>query len=619
MKQFKAESKRLLDLMINSIYTNKDIFLRELISNASDAIDKQSFNSLTDSSISREFAIEIKADKLNRTLTISDNGCGMTDKDLESNLGTIAQSGTLEFKTQNKLDDNLIGQFGVGFYSAFMAADKVIVKSLAYKADSAYVWESNGAEGYTIKKADKDTVGTEIVLHIKQNDDDFNYDDYLNGYSLKQLIKKYSDYIRYPIKMDMENSKPKEGSDTEFETVIENEILNSMVPIWKRGKGKVKKEEYDAFYKEKFHDYTEPAKVISANIEGTLTYNALLYIPSKPPYNYFSKEYEKGLQLYSNGVMIMEKCGDLLADYFSFIKGVVDSGDLSLNISREMLQKDRQVKAIEVSLNKKIKTEMEKWLKNDREEYSKFFESFGLTLKFGCYDEFGAHKDELKDLIMFYSSTEKKLVTLAEYVSRMKEGQKFVYYACGASNAKIDKLPQVEQVKDKGYEILYLTENVDEFTLKVLDAYNEKQFKSVSAKDLGLESVEEKEQVKKQSEENKDLFQYIKESLGGKVSKVRLSTRMKTYPVCLTTDGELSLEMEKVLNTMPNSDNLKADKVLEINANHKILSVLIDLYTNNKEKVADYAKLLYNQALLIEGLALEDVGEFTKLITDLMV
>lgn len=628
-KEFKAESKRLLDMMINSIYTHKEIFLRELISNASDAIDKLYFRSLTDQNVgmSREdFHIQLSIDKDNRILTIEDNGIGMTQEDLENNLGTIAKSGSLAFKNENELTDDVdvIGQFGVGFYSAFMVSSEVTVVSRAYGSDEAYEWKSEGAEGYTIEPCQKDTVGTIITLKIKDNTEEENYDEFLEQYRIQGIVKKYSDYIRYPIKMDVTKEKLKEGTGTddkpaEYESYTETETLNSMVPIWKKQKSELTDDDYNSFYKEKFFDYTDPIKTIHTKTEGAVTYNALLFIPSKTPYNYYSKEYEKGLQLFANGVLIMDKCADLLPDYFSFVKGLVDSEDLSLNISREMLQHDRQLKLIAKSLQKKIKNELLKLQKSDKEKYLEFYKSFGLQLKFGVYENYGANKDELKDLIMFHSSFANDFVTLADYVSRMKEDQKYIYYASGESIARIDALPQTELVKDKGYEILYFTDDVDEFAIQMLMEYDGKQFKSVSAGDLDLETEEEKKKAEKQAEENKDLFAFMKESLGDKVKEVRLSQRLKSHPVCLTSDGHLSLEMEKVLNAMPNDQKVKADRVLEINAGHPIFAALQNLYANDKDKLKAYCDLLYTQACLIEGMAIEDPVAFSNSICDLMV
>lgn len=623
-KEFKAESRRLLDLMINSIYTHKEIFLRELISNASDAIDKLYFKSLTDDKVGLnkdDFAIEIKTDKTARTLKISDNGIGMTEDELENNLGTIANSGSFKFKNENKLEEDvdIIGQFGVGFYSAFMVAKEVTVISKAYGSDKAYKWTSSGAEGYSIEECTKENPGTEISLVLKDNTDDENYDEYLEQYKIQSLVKKYSDYIRFPVKMDMQKSRLKEGTENEYEDYTENITLNSMVPIWRKNKSELKDEDYNSFYKEKFFDFTDPLIHIHTKAEGTATYNALLYIPSKAPYDYYSKEYEKGLQLYSSGVLIMDKCADLLPDHFSFVKGLVDSEDLSLNISREMLQHDRQLKLIAKSLERTIKNELTKLLKNNREKYEEFYKAFGLQLKFGVYNNYGSNKDAVKDLLMFHSSSENKLVTLEEYVSRMPESQKYIYYACGESISRIDHLPQTELVKDKGFEILYFTDNVDEFAIRMLMSYNDKEFKSVSAGDLDIETPEEKEELKEKEEESKDLFGFMQEKLDGKVKTVRLSRRLKTHPVCLTSDGALSVEMEKVLNSMPNDQKVKADKVLEINPEHPVFETLKNLYTTDKEKVEKYSRLLYNQALMIEGMPVEDPVEFSNLVCELMI
>ena len=624
VKQFQAESKRLLDLMIHSIYTHKEIFLRELISNASDAIDKLHYRSLTEENVkvdSAAFEIRIDLDKEARTLTISDNGCGMTKEELESNLGVIAKSGSLAFKQENeaKEDIDIIGQFGVGFYSAFMVSDKVTVISRPYGSDTAYKWESEGADGYTIEECQKDSYGTTIILHILENREEEDYDEYLDSYRIQGIVKKYSDYIRYPIKMMVEKSRPKEGSEGEYETYTEEVTVNSMVPIWRKTKAEVTEDDYNQFYKEKFFDFTDPVRVIRSSTEGTATYTALLFIPARTPFDYYTKEYEKGLQLYANGVLIMEKCADLLPDYFSFVKGLVDSQDLSLNISREMLQHDRQLKIIASRLEKKIKSELLSMQQNDREKYDAFFKNFGLQLKFGVYNDYGAHKDLLKDLLEFYSSTEKKLVTLKEYVERMKEDQKFIYYAGGDTVEKIDRLPQTELVKDKGYEILYLTENVDEFALKVLHEFDGKEFKSVSAGDLGFEETEaEKKEDEAQEKESQELFTFMGEALAGKVKAVRASKRLKSHPVCLSSDGELSLEMEKVLNAMPTDEKVKAERVLEINEGHPIFATLTHLYETDKEKLKDYAALLYDQALLIEGFPIEDPVAYSNLVCSLM-
>ena len=623
-KEFKAESKRLLEMMINSIYTHKEIFLRELISNASDAMDKLYFKSMSENTgITRsDMAIKLEVNKDDRKLIITDNGIGMTKEELENNLGTIAKSGSLAFKNENeKTDDvNIIGQFGVGFYSAFMVAKKVTVISRAYGADTAYMWESEGVDGYTISEAQKDDHGTQIILDIKDNADEENYDEFLAPYKIKQLVKKYSDYIRYPIKMDVEHEKLKDGSKDEYEKEIVIETLNSMTPIWKKSKSELTDEEYDQFYKDKFFDYDKPLAHIHTRTEGTATYTALLYIPAKAPYDYYSKNFEKGLQLYSSGVMIMDKCGDLLPDYFSFVRGLVDSEDLSLNISREMLQHDRQLKLIAKSLEKSIKNELKKLQKNDREKYEKFFDSFGTQLKYGIYESFGANKENLQDLLMFKSSFG-GYVTLEEYVSRMKDDQKYIYFASGSSIARIEALPQTEMVRDKGFEILYFTDHVDEFTMQMMHDYNGKEFKSVSADDLGLETDEEKEEIKKAEEDNKGLFDLMTEKLGGKVKAVKLSQRLKTHPVCITSEGMLSVEMEKVLSAMPDEQahNAKAEKILEINASHPIFEKLKKLYAeDNKDKVGEYADILYSQALLIEGMPIENPVEFTNKLCEIM-
>ena len=623
-KEFKAESKRLLEMMINSIYTHKEIFLRELISNASDAMDKLYFKSMSENTgITRsDMAIKLEVNKDDRKLIITDNGIGMTKDELENNLGTIAKSGSLAFKNENEKteDVNIIGQFGVGFYSAFMVAKKVTVISKAYGADTAYMWESEGVDGYTISEAQKDDHGTQIILDIKDNADEENYDEFLAPYKIKQLVKKYSDYIRYPIKMDVEHEKLKEGSKDEYEKEIVTETLNSMTPIWKKSKTELTDEEYDQFYKDKFYDYDKPLAHIHTRTEGTATYTALLYIPAKAPYDYYSKNFEKGLQLYSSGVMIMDKCADLLPDYFSFVRGLVDSEDLSLNISREMLQHDRQLKLIAKSLEKSIKNELKKLQKNDREKYEKFFDSFGTQLKYGIYESFGANKENLQDLLMFKSSFG-GYVTLEEYVSRMKDEQKYIYFASGSSIARIEALPQTEMVRDKGYEILYFTDHVDEFTMQMMHDYNGKEFKSVSADDLGLETDEEKEEIKKAEEDNKGLFDLMTEKLGGKVKAVKLSQRLKTHPVCITSEGMLSVEMEKVLSAMPDEQahNAKAEKILEINASHPIFEKLRKLYAeDNKDKIAEYADILYSQALLIEGMPIENPVEFTNKLCNIM-
>ncbi len=622
-KQFKAESKKLLDLMINSIYTNKEIFLRELISNASDAIDKLYYRSLTDKKIkvdTNKLEIKVNIDKEKREITIEDNGCGMTNAELESNLGTIAKSGSLAFKEENK-DKNIdiIGMFGVGFYSAFMVSSEVSVLSKSIDSNDAYIWKSKGAEGYTIEPSKKDTNGTIITLKIKEDTEEEKYSDFLEEYKIKSIIKKYSDYIRYPIKMNVEKRQLKEGTKDEYIETYEEETINSMIPIWKKNKNEVSEAEYNTFYNDKFLDYDKPLKTIHSKVEGQCTYDALLYIPSHLPYDFYTKEYEKGLQLYSNGVLIMEKCPDLIPDYFSFIKGLVDTEDLSLNISREMLQQDHSVKLISKSLEKKIKKELENMLKNEREKYETFFKTFGMQIKFGIYSDYGMNKDNLKDLLMFYSSTEKKLVTLDEYVSRMKEGQKKIYYACGESNDKVDSMPQVELLKDKGYEILYLTEYVDEFALQALMEYKEKTFANVSTDNLDLDSQEEKEELQKTNEESKAMFTLMKEALKGEnIEEIKFTHRLKNHPVCLTTEGNLSLEMEKVLNALPNDNQVQAKIVMEINESHPIAQKLKTLYNNNEEELKKYTKILYSQARLIEGLPITNPTEISNLICDII-
>lgn len=624
-KAFKAESKRLLDMMINSIYTHKEIFLREIISNASDAIDKLYFKSLTDTSVGMkksDFAINIAIDKENRTLTVSDNGIGMTEEDLENNLGTIANSGSFAFKKDNDLGDDvdIIGQFGVGFYSTFMVAKEVTVVTKAFGSDQAYKWTSDGVEGYTIEECDKpDGVGTTITLKLKDDTDDEKYSTYLDQYQIQSLVKKYSDYIRFPIRMEVEHTHyNEEGKEPEVHKAIET--LNSMTPIWKKNKSELKDEDYNNFYMEKFGDYEPPIAHIHSKNEGVATYDALLYIPARAPFDYYSKDYEKGLQLYSSGVMIMEKCADLLPDWFSFVKGVVDSEDLSLNISRELLQQDRQLKIIAKNLEKSIKNELAKLLKNDREKYEKFYSVFGLQFTFGIYQSYGAANETLKDLLMFPSSFDGKNVTLKEYVSRMKEDQKEIYYACGETKERIEMLPQLEKIKDKGYEVLYFTQDVDEFAIKVMINYDGKPFKSISDADLDLDTEEEKEEAKKLDEENKDMFTFMQEAIADKVKTVRLSKKLKTHPVCLSSDGSITIEMEKVLNAMPQNDGnkVKAEKALEINPNHPIFEKLKDLYANDKDKLKDYAKLLYDQALLIEGMSIDNPVEFANLVCELM-
>ena len=622
-REFKAESKRLLDIMINSIYSQKEVFLRELISNASDAIDKIYYKALTDDSLTfnkDDYYIKISADKENRTLTIADTGIGMTKEELEEHLGTIAKSGSLAFKQENELKDghDIIGQFGVGFYAAFMVADTVTVITKAHGSDEAHQWESAGADGYTIEPAAKESAGTDVILKLKENTDDENYDEYLDVHRLKAIIKTYSDFIRYPIKMDVAVNKPKEGAENEFEEVQEEQTVNSMVPIWRKNKSELKDEDYEAFYKEKHYGFDKPLAHIHTSVDGAVRYHAILFIPENIPFNYYTKEFEKGLELYSNGVLIMEKCPDLLPDHFSFVKGMVDSEDLSLNISREMLQHDRQLKLIAKNISKKIKNELKSLLKNDREKYESFYQSFGRQLKFGVYNDFGAHKDLLKDLLLFYSSKEKMLVTLEEYVSRMPEDQKYIYYASGDSYDRIEKLPQTELVSEKGYEILYFTEDIDEFAIKMLANYQEKEFKSVSSGDLGIENDDEQNQSDGDDSQYKDLFEEMKKTLDGKVKSVRASKRLKTHSVCLAADGEVTIEMEKILNAMPDNQHVKADKVLEININHEVFKTLQNAFDNDKDKFKLYTGLLYNQALLIEGLPIEDPVEFTNDICKVM-
>ncbi|MCI8649033.1 MAG: molecular chaperone HtpG [Anaerotruncus sp.] len=625
-KQFKAESKRLLDLMINSIYTHKEIFLRELISNASDAIDKLYYRSLSDGAtgLSRgDFSICLEVDKENRTFTITDNGCGMDADELENNLGTIAKSGSLAFKQENeqKEEVDIIGQFGVGFYSAFMVASEVTVVTRPFGSERAWCWQSSGADGYTIEECEMDGHGSRITLKIKESTEEENYDEYLEPHNISRLVKRYSDYIRYPIRMDMPANRLKEGcpeDKPEYESYTVNETLNSMVPIWKKGKSEVTDEDYNNFYKEKFFDYEDPMKIIHSSTEGSATYNALLFIPARAPYDYYSRDYEKGLQLYASGVLIMDKCADLLPDCFSFVKGLVDSQDLSLNISREMLQHDRQLKLIAGRLEKKIKSELLGMLNNDREKYEAFYKNFGLQLKYGVYENYGEKRDLLQDLLLFHSSQEDKLVTLAEYLGRMKEEQKYIYYACAETIDKAKLLPQTELLRDKGYEILYLTDNVDEFALKMMRVYEEKEFRSVNDSDLGVEDEAEKEETQKQSEENKDLLELLKGALDGKVKDVRLSSRLKSHPVCLSSDGPLSLDMEKVLNSMPGEQKVKADRVLELNPSHPVFAAMQRLSSADPEKVKRYAGLLYDQALLIEGMQIEDPVAFSNAICALM-
>ena len=606
-KQFKTESKKVLDLMINSVYTNKDIFLRELVSNASDAIDKLYYKAITDDSVEvdrDEFQIKLDVDKDNRTITITDNGIGMTETELDENLGIIAKSGSSLFKEINEKqeDISIIGQFGVGFYSAFMVANKISVKSLAFGSDNAYEWVSEGADGYTISECDKDTVGTEITLYIKDNTDTDNYDEYLDSKRLRGIIKKYSDYIKYPIVMEIDDKE---------------ETLNSMIPIWKRSDSEVTEEEYNTFYADKYYDFDVPLKAVHSKVEGQICYDSLLFIPSHAAHDYYTKEYEKGLQLYSNGVLIMDKCADLLPDYFSFVKGLVDSEDISLNLSREVLQQNRQVQLIAKSLEKKIKSILEDLLEEDREKYEEFFDAFGMQLKYGIYGNYGMNNDVLKDLVLFYSSYDKKRVTLKEYVSRMKDGQEKIYYASGESVDKIDMLPVVERFKDKEYEVLYLNDYVDEFTLQSLMEYDGHKFVNVNNDDVDLDTEEEKEELKKRNEDSKDMFEFMNEVLD-EVKTVRFTNKLKKHPVCLSTEGNISLEMEKVLNSMPDAQKVKAEVVLEINEEHPIADKLKDLYESDKSKLEKYTKVLYNQARLIEGLEIENPTELTSIICDLM-
>lgn len=640
-KQFKTESKKLLDMMVHSIYTHKEIFLRELISNASDAIDKLHFRSLTDDSVtvkSDEYEIRITPDKEARTLTISDNGCGMTKDELETNLGTIAKSGSFEFKNDPDIanDDkdreiDIIGQFGVGFYSAFMVADRITVTSRAYGSDEAYTWESEGADGYTLEACEKEEPGTRIVLHLKDDTDDDKYSEYLEEYTLKNLIKKYSDYIRYPIRMMTERERLKEGTEDQYEKVSEDETLNSMVPIWKKESSDVTDEEYAGFYKDKFFDFEDPLKIIRQKAEGTSEYIALLFIPARAPFDYYSKDFEKGLQLYSSGVMIMDRCKDLLPDHFSFVRGLVDSSDLSLNISREMLQHDRQLKIIAKALEKKIASELSKMLGDEREKYEKFFENFGTQIKWGIYSSYGGNKELLEDLLLFKSSYEaeapeekeyvSRFVSLKEYVSRMKEGQDKIYFASGESVERIKFLPQVEAVTAKGYEVLYLTEDIDEFTMQMLRNYDEKEFLNVCKDSLDLSTEEEKEQIKTENESKADMFKFMKESIGDKVAKVQFTKSLKNHAVCLSSEGDISVEMQKVLSKMPDAEDrsIKAETVLEVNVDHPIAGKLQELFENDKDKLADYSRILYAQACLINGMPLDNPSEVSEMVCRLMV
>ena len=620
-KQFKAESKKLLDLMINSIYTNKEIFLRELISNASDAIDKLYYESLTNKNIKvKKIDLEIRLipDKDNRTLTIIDNGIGMTEVELENNLGTIAKSGSELFKEKMSDDKTtaIIGQFGVGFYSSFMVSDEVEVISKAYNSDKAYKWTSSGADGYSIEECDYEKCGTKVILHLKENNEDNNYDEYLEDYALERLVKKYSDYISYPIKMEVEITTKKDDKE---ERKIEDKTLNSMIPIWKKGKSSVKDEDYNSFYTDKFYDYEAPLKVIRSEVEGRCSYTTLLFIPSHAPYNYYSKDYEKGLELYSKGVLIMDKCSDLLPDYFSFVKGIVDSEDISLNISRETLQENYQIKSIAKSLESKIKKELEKMLKNDRENYEKFFKDFGMQLKVGIYESYGMAKETLQDLLLFYSSKEKKMITLQEYVSKMSDDDKTIYYACGETVDKIDLLPQVDAAKEKGIDILYLTDYLDEFVFKVMMNYKEKNFVNVASSEANLESDEEKDELKKVNEEYKEMFTKMHDVLGSSVNEVAFTHRLKNHPVCLTSKGEVSVEMQKVMDAMPTDTGVKATTVMEINEDHPIANKLKSLYEKKDfETLEKYSKILYAEARLIEGMSLDNPTEISNLISELL-
>lgn len=627
-KQFKTESKKLLDMMVNSIYTHKEIFLRELISNASDAIDKLYFRSLTDDTVKlthSDYEIRLSVDKNARTLTIADNGCGMSKDELENNLGTIAKSGSFDFKNdpENKNGEqiDIIGQFGVGFYSAFMVADKITVESRIYGSDEAYCWESEGADGYTIKSCEKETAGTVIIICLKADTDDERYSDYLEEYRLRSLVKKYSDYIRYPIRMQVSHSHLKEGTENEYETVTEDETLNSMVPLWKKGASDVTDEEYAQFYQDKYFDYEAPLKVIRQKAEGTSNYEALMFIPAHAPFDYYSKDFEKGLQLYSSGVLIMEKCKDLLPDHFSFVRGLVDSSDLSLNISREMLQQDRQLKIIAKALEKKIAGELKKMLENEREKYEQFFKAFGAQLKWGIYSSYGTNKDMLQDLILFKSSSEGNYVTLKEYVSHMKEGQEKIYYAYGDSVEKISLLPQVESVIGHGYEVLYLTEDIDEFALQMLRTYDEKEFLNVCEENLDLASEEEKEKLKAENDASAEMFGFMKDSIGDNVSKVRFTNTLQNHPVSLSSEGNVSMGMEKILNKMPGTEeqHIKAEIVLEININHPLAAKLKELFESDKDKLATYSKILFAQARLVNGMSLDNPAEISSLVCDLML
>ena len=621
-KAFKSESKRLLDLMINSIYTNKDIFLRELISNASDAMDKLTYRALTDKNIKIDkdkLEIHIDYDKEKRLLTIEDSGIGMTEAELDKNLGTIAQSGSLKFKENLSKEDkiDIIGQFGVGFYSAFMVSDKIEVETKSIDSEDAYRWTSSGVEGYQIETCEKENNGTKITLHMKEDTDDDTYSQYLEEYELRELIKKYSDYIRYPIKMKVTKQVLKDKEKNEYEDKEEIETINSMIPLWKRDKKDVTEEDYNHFYMDKFNDFDKPLKVISTSVEGLCSYKGLLFIPSHAPYDYYTKDYEKGLSLYASGVLIMEKCSDLLPDYFSFVKGVVDTEDLSLNISREMLQKSKSLNLIAKNIESKIRKELETMLKEDRETYESFFQTFGMQLKYGVYDNYGMNKDKLQDLIMFYSSKREKLITLKEYVEKMKEEQDKIYYAAGTSVEKIDTLPQVEQIKEKDYDILYLTDYIDEFVLSAIHEYDNKTFVNIEKDDLDLETEEEKENTKKINEENTDLLKEMQEVIS-EVKEVRFTNKLKTHPVCLTSVGDISIEMQKVFEAMPNTPNMKAQTVLEINEKHPIANKLKDLYQNDKDTFNKYTKILYSEAKMIAGLPIDNPTEISNLICDVI-
>ena len=620
---FKAESKKLLDLMVNSIYTNKDIFLRELISNSSDAIDKLYYMSLTDDNIEidkEEFNIRVEYDKSNRTITITDNGIGMNDSELEQNLGTICESGSLLFKKENEKRDDIdvIGQFGVGFYSAFMVAKKIDVLSRKYGEKDAYLWSSEGADGYTITNSERSSWGTTITLYLKDDTDEEKYSDYLDEYKLRGIILKYSNYITYPIVMNVKKSREKEKDKGKYEDYFEDEVINSMIPIWKKQPSEVKEDEYNNFYTDTFYDYEKPLKVFRNNVEGLVNYTSLLFIPNHAPYDFYQKEYEKGLSLYSNGVLVMEKCGDLLPDYFNFVKGLVDSPDVSLNISREILQQDRQVKTIAKSIESKIKKELENMRDNDREKYVKFFETFGTQLKFGVYNEFGMHKEELKDLLMFYSMNEKKLITLKEYVENMSKDQDKIYYVAGETNEKLDMLPQIDSFKERKIDVLYLTDYIDEFAVQTLQKYDDKEFVNISSDNFDISTKEEKEKLEKENNNNKELLSELKEILKDNVTDVKFTDKLKNHPVCLTSKGVVSSNMEKIINAMPTDENIKSEKILEINKDHAIAKKIKELYKNDKKELENYAKILYAEARLIEGMSIDNPAELCDLICDII-